>query len=81
MKYQGIVAIQMIDPDDIVQLSEHLRDDGTDLENFEIVVWGGDIATTDVKASQEAGVTWLLRSEGPFHMRHGEVLDHVSSGP
>ena len=80
-KYQGVVVIQMIDPEDIAQLREHLRDDGADLENFEIVVWGGDISTTDVKAWKEAGVTWLLRSEGPFHLRYGDVLDRVSSGP
>jgi alkanesulfonate monooxygenase SsuD/methylene tetrahydromethanopterin reductase-like flavin-dependent oxidoreductase (luciferase family) len=80
-KYQGVVVIQMTDPKDIHQLREQLRDDGADLENFEIVVWGGDIATTDVRAWEDAGVTWLLRSEGPCHMRYDEVLDRVSSGP
>jgi alkanesulfonate monooxygenase SsuD/methylene tetrahydromethanopterin reductase-like flavin-dependent oxidoreductase (luciferase family) len=80
-KYQGVVVIQMTSPEDIVQLREHLRDDGADMEKFEIVVWGGDIATTDVKAWEEAGVTWLLRSEGPFHLRYEEVLERVSLGP
>jgi alkanesulfonate monooxygenase SsuD/methylene tetrahydromethanopterin reductase-like flavin-dependent oxidoreductase (luciferase family) len=80
-KYQGVVVIQMTNPDDIFQLREHLREDGADLENFDIVVWGGDIATTDVKAWEEAGVTWLLRSEGPYRMRYDEVYERVSSGP
>lgn len=80
-RYQGVVIIQMSDPGEIVQLREQLREDGADLENFEIVVWGGDIATTDVVAWREAGVTWLLRSEGPYEMRYAEVLERVSSGP
>lgn len=80
-KYQGVVVIQLRDPDDVERLRDRLRAEGADLESFEIAVWAGEIGARDAEQWERAGVTWVLRSAGPFDIRFDEVVTQVSAGP
>jgi alkanesulfonate monooxygenase SsuD/methylene tetrahydromethanopterin reductase-like flavin-dependent oxidoreductase (luciferase family) len=77
--YQGVFVIGLSDPADIAVLRQRLGESGADLENFDIVVLGavGD----DVRAWDNAGVTWRLAQIGPFEIDVSAVREIVLAGP
>ncbi|HVB71810.1 MAG TPA: LLM class flavin-dependent oxidoreductase [Acidimicrobiales bacterium] len=80
-KYQGVVVIQLSEPDDVAKLRDQLLAEGADLDSYEIALWAGDLGSTDAERWDRAGVTWVLRSAGPFDIRFDEVARLVSEGP
>jgi alkanesulfonate monooxygenase SsuD/methylene tetrahydromethanopterin reductase-like flavin-dependent oxidoreductase (luciferase family) len=78
-KYDGVVVIQMRSPSDVAMLRDQLRDDGADLEHFDVAVLAD--ATHDVAAWADAGVTWLLTQLGPYHLNFDDCLTTVATGP
>ncbi len=78
-RYQGVVVIQMTDPADVAILRDRLREDGADLERFEIVVLASE--GDDARAWADAGVTWLLTRVGPYELTFEGARSRVSTGP
>ena len=85
--FQGMMVIQMTEPEQVVELKDKLAAAGADLEHFDIVVWGERDATLaqrdDDRYAQwaQAGVTWYLTGPGPFNLVYEEVRDFVAAGP
>lgn len=77
--YDGVIIIQMTDPDDVAVLRERLTQDGADLDHFDVVVTGfvGD----DPSPWAQAGVDWFLNWIGPYHMDFDEVREMIVEGP
>jgi alkanesulfonate monooxygenase SsuD/methylene tetrahydromethanopterin reductase-like flavin-dependent oxidoreductase (luciferase family) len=79
--YEGVVIIQLTEPEDVLTLRQQMAEYGADLSTFEIVLDPTGSPESDSSVWSDAGVTWLLHREGPFDMRYGEVLDRVHAGP
>ena len=86
-RFQGIMVIQMTEPEQVTALKSQLAAAGADVEHFDIVVWGQRdekmAYRDDVRYEQwaRAGVTWYLTGPGPFNLVYEEVLDYVAAGP
>ena len=86
-KYQGMMVIQMTEPEQVAQLTTKLRDAGADLEHFDVVVWGQRDEKMEYREDDrydqwaKAGVTWFLTGPGPFNLVYEEVRDYVAAGP
>lgn len=86
-RFQGMMAIQMTEPEQVVELKEKLRAAGADLENFDIVVWGQRdekmVYREDDRFDQwaDSGVTWFLTGPGPFNLVYDEVHEYIATGP
>lgn len=86
-QHQGMMVIQMTEPDQVSELKDRLIEAGADLDHFDIVVWGqrGDnmVYREDERYSQwsEAGVTWFLTGPGPFDLDFDEVRAYIAVGP
>jgi alkanesulfonate monooxygenase SsuD/methylene tetrahydromethanopterin reductase-like flavin-dependent oxidoreductase (luciferase family) len=86
-RYQGMMVIQMTEPEQVVELSEKLRAAGADLDHFDIAVWGQRdekmVYREDARYAQwsESGVTWFLTGQGPYDLVYDEVREYVATGP
>ncbi|HVA70209.1 MAG TPA: LLM class flavin-dependent oxidoreductase [Acidimicrobiales bacterium] len=86
-QHQGMMVIQMTEPDHVVELKVRLLQGGADLENFDIVVWGQRdekmVYRPDERYAQwaRAGATWFLTGPGPFNLVYDEVREYVAAGP
>jgi hypothetical protein len=86
-RYQGMMVIQLTEPEQVVELKEKLRAAGADLEHFDIVVWGQRdekmVYREDERFAQwaDSGATWFLTGPGPFNLDYGEVREYIASGP
>jgi alkanesulfonate monooxygenase SsuD/methylene tetrahydromethanopterin reductase-like flavin-dependent oxidoreductase (luciferase family) len=86
-RYQGMMVIQMTEPEQVVELTEKLRAAGADLDHFDIVVWGQRdekmVSREDERFAQwaDSGVTWFLTGPGPFNLVYDEVREYVANGP
>lgn len=69
----------MTDPGDVATLRGQLEESGADLENFDIVVLGGD--GDDPQIWADAGVTWLMTRLGPYNIDFDVARTRVGAGP
>ena len=86
-RHQGMMVIQITEPEQVVVLREQLADAGADLDHFDIAVWGQRdeqlIYRSDdrYEAWAAAGTTWFLTGPGPFGLVYEEVREYVVAGP
>ena len=86
-QHQGMMVIQMTEPEQVVELKARLREAGADLERFDIVVWGQRdekmVLRDDERYAEwaQAGATWFLTGPGPFNLVYDEVREYVAAGP
>lgn len=86
-RHQGMMAIQVTDPEQVVALRARLAEAGAALEGFDVAVWGERDASMEFRRDDryaewaEAGVTWFLTGPGPFNLVYDEVRDYVGAGP
>jgi alkanesulfonate monooxygenase SsuD/methylene tetrahydromethanopterin reductase-like flavin-dependent oxidoreductase (luciferase family) len=86
-RHQGMMVIQITEPEQVVVLREQLADVGADLDHFDIAVWGQRdeqlIYRSDdrYEAWAAAGTTWFLTGPGPFGLVYEEVREYVAAGP
>lgn len=86
-QHQGVMVIQMPEPEQVAELKTILIEEGADLDHFDIVVWGQRdermLYVEDERYAQwaEAGVTWFLTGPGPFNLVYDEVHEYVAAGP
>ena len=86
-RHQGMVVIQMTEPEQVGQLKMRLAEAGADLDRFDIVVWGQRDEQMEHRDDErygqweEAGVTWFLTGPGPFNLVYDEVREYVAGGP
>jgi len=86
-QHEGMIVIQMTEPEQIDELKANLIEAGADLDHFDIVVWGQRdekmVYREDERYAQwaRAGVTWFLTGPGPFDLVYDEVREYVAAGP
>ena len=86
-RHQGMMIIQLTEPEHIEDLRAKLNQAGADLEHFEIALWGqrdeNMVYRPDERYAQWAasGVTWFLTGPGPFNLVYDEVHEYIASGP
>ena len=86
-KQQGVMVIHLTEPEQVAVLKTKLVEAGTDLDNFDVVVWGQRdekmIYREDERYAEwaRAGVTWFLTGPGPFNLDYDEVSKYVAAGP
>ncbi|MDH2904389.1 MAG: LLM class flavin-dependent oxidoreductase [Actinomycetota bacterium] len=86
-QHEGMMVIQMTEPEQMDELKSQLIAAGADLEHFDIVVWGqrdeNMVYRKDERYAEwsEAGVTWFLTGPGPFDLDFDEVRTYVAAGP
>jgi alkanesulfonate monooxygenase SsuD/methylene tetrahydromethanopterin reductase-like flavin-dependent oxidoreductase (luciferase family) len=86
-RHQGIMIIQLTEPEQIDELKTGLLEAGADLEHFDIALWGqrdeNMVYREDERYAEwaAAGVTWFLTGPGPFNLVYNEVREYVASGP
>lgn len=86
-RHQGIMVIQITEPEQVTELKGHLAQDGADLEHFDIVIWGQRDEKMQYRRDERyvewarAGVTWFLTGPGPFNLDYDEVREYVAGGP
>ena len=85
--HQGMMVIQMTEPEQVDDLKVKLSEAGADLEHFDIVVWGQRdekmLYREDERYAEwaRAGVTWFLTGPGPFNLDYDEVHRYIAAGP
>jgi len=86
-RHQGMMVIQITEPEQVVDLKAKLSEAGADLDHFDVVVWGQRdekmIYREDERYAEwaRAGVTWFLTGPGPFNLDYDEVRQYVAAGP
>ena len=86
-RHQGMMVIQLAEPEQIQVLKEKLVEAGADLAHFDIVLWGQRdeemVYREDERYAQwaQAGVTWFLTGPGPYNLVFEVVRDYVAAGP
>ena len=86
-RHQGMMVIQLTEPEHIDELKARLMTAGADIEHFDIALWGqrdeNMVYRPDDRYAQwaAAGVTWFLTGPGPFDLVYDEVVEYVTSGP
>jgi len=86
-RHQGMVIIQMTEPEQVGQLKTRLAQAGADFDCFDIVVWGQRDEQMEYRDDErysqwtEAGVSWFLTGPGPFNLVYDEVREYVAGGP
>lgn len=86
-RYNGMVVIQMTEPEQVGELKMRLVEAEADLDHFDIVVWGQRdenlVYRRDERYAQwaEAGASWFLTGPGPFNLVYDEVREYVAGGP
>jgi alkanesulfonate monooxygenase SsuD/methylene tetrahydromethanopterin reductase-like flavin-dependent oxidoreductase (luciferase family) len=86
-RHQGMMVIQMTEPEQMKDLKAQLVGAGADLEHFDIALWGQRdekmVYREDERYAQwaQAGVTWFLTGPGPFNLVYDEVREYVAAGP
>jgi alkanesulfonate monooxygenase SsuD/methylene tetrahydromethanopterin reductase-like flavin-dependent oxidoreductase (luciferase family) len=78
-RFQGVFAIQVERPEELLALRELLAEFGQSSDKFEVVV--AQPPGTDPGPWQKAGATWLLDWFSPYDMRRGDLRRTVSAGP
>jgi alkanesulfonate monooxygenase SsuD/methylene tetrahydromethanopterin reductase-like flavin-dependent oxidoreductase (luciferase family) len=78
-RFQGVFAIQVERPEELVALRELLTEFGQSSDQFEVVV--AQPPGTDPGPWQAAGATWLLDWFSPYEMRREDLRRSVSAGP
>src|ERR1019366_3606116 len=85
--HQGMMVIQMTEPEQVDDLKVKLNEAGADLDHFDIVLWGQRdekmLYREDERYAEwaRAGVTWFLTGPGPFNLDYDEVHRYVAAGP
>ena len=85
--HQGMMVIQMTEPEQVDDLKVKLNEAGADLDHFDIVLWGQRdekmLYREDERYAEwaRAGVTWFLTGPGPFNLDYDEVHEYVAAGP
>ena len=86
-RHQGMMVIEMTEPEQMLELSSSLIEAGADLDHFDIALWGQRDTKLQFRPDtryeewSEAGVAWFLTGPGPFNLDYGEVRDYVAAGP
>jgi len=86
-RYQGMMVIQVTEPEQVVALRERLAAEGADLATFDIAVWGQRDEQLQYRPDDRydawaaAGTTWFLTGPGPFGLDYDEVREYVTAGP
>lgn len=77
--YDGVIAIHLQEPRDVVSLREVVAAAGADMDRFEIVVVGSP--GQDHRPWRDAGVTWWLTQFGPYELVAAAVQRTAEEGP
>jgi alkanesulfonate monooxygenase SsuD/methylene tetrahydromethanopterin reductase-like flavin-dependent oxidoreductase (luciferase family) len=86
-RHQGMMVIQLTEPEHIDELKAKLAAAGADLKYFDIALWGQRDENMAYRPDERftewaaAGVTWFLTGPGPFNLDYNEVREYVASGP
>jgi alkanesulfonate monooxygenase SsuD/methylene tetrahydromethanopterin reductase-like flavin-dependent oxidoreductase (luciferase family) len=86
-RYQGMMVIQLTEPEHIDELKVRLSAAGADLEHFDIALWGQRDENMAYRPDERyaewdaAGVTWFLTGLGPFNLDYAEVRRYIASCP
>ncbi len=86
-RHQGMMVIQLSEPEQVSHLKSRLGEAGADLDHFDIVVWGQRDERMAYREDErydeweQAGVSWFLTGPGPFDLNFGEVWEYVATGP
>lgn len=86
-RHQGMMVIQLTEPEHIDELKARLIAAGADLEHFDIALWGQRDENMAYRPDDRyaqwaaAGVTWFLTGPGPFNLDYDEVREYIASGP
>jgi alkanesulfonate monooxygenase SsuD/methylene tetrahydromethanopterin reductase-like flavin-dependent oxidoreductase (luciferase family) len=78
-RLQGVFAIQLERPQELLALRELLAECGQSSDQFEVVV--AQPPGTDPRPWQQAGATWLLDWFEPHDLRRDDLRLRVSAGP
>lgn len=78
-KFQGVFAIQLERPEELLALRELLAEFGQSSDQFQIVV--AQPPGTDPGPWQEVGASWLLDWFNPLELRRDDLRRSVSAGP
>jgi alkanesulfonate monooxygenase SsuD/methylene tetrahydromethanopterin reductase-like flavin-dependent oxidoreductase (luciferase family) len=78
-RFQGVFAIQVERPQDLLELRALLAEFGQSSDQFEVVV--AQPPGTDPRPWQEAGASWLLDWFAPPDLRRQDLRLLVSAGP
>lgn len=78
-RYDGVIAIQLQQPDDVVALRAEVAAAGADMGRFDVAVVGGP--GQDLREWQEAGVTWWLTQFGPYGIDVDAARRAIEAGP
>ncbi len=85
--HEGMMVIQLTEPEQIYELKGKLAGAGADLAHFDIALWGqrdeNMVYRHDERYAEwaEAGVTWFLTGPGPYNLIFEEACDYVAAGP
>lgn len=86
-QHDGMMVIQLTEPEQVDVLKAKLVEAGADLDHFDIVLWGQRdekmVHREDERYAQwaQAGVTWFLTGPGPYNLVFDEVCEYVAAGP
>ncbi|MFZ0995154.1 MAG: LLM class flavin-dependent oxidoreductase [Candidatus Dormiibacterota bacterium] len=78
-RFQGVFAIQMERPEELLALRELLAGFGQTSDQFDLVV--AQPPGTDPEPWREAGITWFLDWFSPYDLRRDDLRRRVSAGP
>jgi alkanesulfonate monooxygenase SsuD/methylene tetrahydromethanopterin reductase-like flavin-dependent oxidoreductase (luciferase family) len=78
-RFQGVFAIQLERPEELLSLRELLAEFGQSSDQFELVI--AQPPGTDPGPWREAGASWLLDWFGPLELRRDDLQRTVSAGP
>ena len=86
-QHDGMMVIQLPEPEQMDVLKAKLIEAGADLDHFDIVLWGQRdekmVYREDERYAQwaQAGVKWFLTGPGPYNLVFDEVYEYVAAGP
>lgn len=80
-RYDGVVAISLSGPSDVIAMRQILTRAGANLETFDVVAWRESSPTTSTSEWCDAGVTWLLHGRWPRDVSYDELSKLVDTGP
>jgi alkanesulfonate monooxygenase SsuD/methylene tetrahydromethanopterin reductase-like flavin-dependent oxidoreductase (luciferase family) len=78
-RFQGVFAIQLDRPEELLALRDLLDEFGQTSEQFDLVV--AQPPGTEPGPWQEAGASWLLDWFDPLHLHRDDLRRRVSAGP
>ncbi|HTT59516.1 MAG TPA: LLM class flavin-dependent oxidoreductase [Acidimicrobiales bacterium] len=86
-RHQGMMVIQLTEPEHISELKAGLLKAGADLGHFDIALWGQRDENMMYRPDEryvewaDAGVTWFLTGPGPFNLDYAQAREYIASGP